>query len=127
MALFEAQCAQCLRLFAHPSLGDAAYAQLLLCSGDGRHHAVLDGFADVPAQVAALLPDDVALWPVLAALAVPPTQSHWTLTLHCPHCGAADPAYQQGRRCGSVEVPMACFAHPADGIAAGVAQIIARQ
>lgn len=130
LPLFEAGCAACSERFAHPSLGDFVYGQLLLCSEDGRHHARVDGFAAFPAQVATLLPDaaDHALWPVLAALADPPEGSSWSVRLHCPHCGSAELAFQQGQRCGSAEVPMATFpSGSAAGLAAQVAALLERQ
>lgn len=126
---FEAGCAACGERFAYPSLGDFIYGQLLLCSEDGRHHARVDGFAAFPAQVATLLADtaDSALWPVLAALAAPPDGSSWSVQPHCPHCGSAELAFQQGPRCGSVAVPMATFPRgSAAGLGVQVAAVLDR-
>ncbi|PTT63757.1 hypothetical protein [Stenotrophomonas sp. HMWF003] len=125
--LFDARCSQCGAMFAHPSLGDAVYGELLLCSVDGRQHAIVEGFSAVPAQVAALLADDphTALWPVLAALADPPAGASWSVALHCPYCGQPDPAFQEGARCGMVEVPVARFTRCATGdLAAQVARLV---
>lgn len=128
--LFDARCSHCGAAFAHPSLGDAVYGALMLCSVDGRQHAIVDGFSAVPAQVAALLADDphTALWPVLAALADPPEGSSWSVELHCPHCGQPDPVFQEGTRRGMADIPLARFSQCAAGdLAAQVARLTDRQ
>ncbi len=115
IAVFEAQCANCTRDFSHPSLGDFAYGEVLLCTMDGRHHAFVSGLSDFAERVRALIPPTGigSFWSILASLADPICGQPLSSAIRCPHCASANIAYWEGRRVGVIRVPEATFTHAA--------------
>lgn len=112
LPLLEAKCNDCGQLFGHPSLGDFAYGEALLCTVDGKHYATVDAFSEFPTRVHALVKSAGAtsLWHALAALADPVAGQQLAPGVRCPHCTSSNLEYWGGRQVGIACVPQASFA-----------------
>ncbi|MBD8872233.1 hypothetical protein [Rhodanobacter sp. DHB23] len=112
IALLEAKCADCGRLFGHPSLGDFAYGEVVLCTADGKHYATVDAFNEFAVQVRAVVKSGStsSIWPALAALADPVAGQQFTTSVHCPHCASNNLEYWGGQKVGVTCVPEVSFA-----------------
>jgi hypothetical protein len=108
---FQAKCANCGQLFEHPSLGDQAYGEMILCSADGKHFAWISAFAELPQRVSALLPGASAMvfWNAIACLADPIASQQLTPRLHCSFCSSDNIEFWEGERIGVMNVPEALF------------------
>jgi hypothetical protein len=115
IAVFEAQCGNCARHFSHPSLGDCAYGEVLLCTLDGNHYATVSAFTDFSQRVEALMGSEAenSFWSVLASLADAISGQPLSSGIRCPHCASDNIAYWEGRRVGVSEVPEATFTQAA--------------
>jgi len=107
----EATCGRCASTFSHPSLGDFAYGEFVLCSADGRSYAVVDGTTPLARRVGATLTGagNGALWTALAEVADPIEGQALTASIRCPACSSADLESWGGRVTGTREVPAATF------------------
>ncbi len=108
---FEAVCRLCGRTFSHPSLGDFAYGEAVLCSASGKHYATVDAFTAVAQRVGSTLASSGhgALWEALAALADRIDGEALTASIRCPHCSSDDLVSWGGPRTGTRDVPEAGF------------------
>jgi Zn finger protein HypA/HybF involved in hydrogenase expression len=108
---FEAKCKQCATLFAHPSLGDFAYGEIILNTIDGKHHAWVNGFAEFPERVSGLLCENQKnkFWDILGMLSDEIEDQILMTAIICPHCSSQDIEYCEGARIGLVSIPEVSF------------------
>jgi len=111
VSVLEAKCASCGCLFSHPSLGDFAYGEALLCTADGKHYATVDISSDFVQRLNHLVKQSGAsqLWPALASLADPVAGQSLTQSIRCPHCASDSLEYWGGQMTGTAMVPEATF------------------
>lgn len=109
--LLEAKCASCGKVFHHPSFGDFAYGEEVLCSADGKNYVAATAFSEFAKRVSEVvrLKGGSALWPVLAALADPIDGQTLGHSIRCAHCGSADLEYCGGQKISTTSVPDASF------------------
>ena len=127
IALLEAKCADCGHLFGHPSLGDFAYGEAILCTADGKHYATVDAFNEFSVRVHALVKSagNSSLWPALAALADPVAGQQLTTSTHCPKCASNNLESWGGQILGVASVPEARFTAAANLSSSLLAQHVA--
>ena len=107
---FRANCGNCKQTFAHPSLGDFAYGEAILCSVDGKHYATASAFSEFPERVRALMPSTSSdFWAVLASLADAIDGKGYSPHIHCPFCSSNNIEFWEGERIGVTSVPEALF------------------
>jgi DNA-directed RNA polymerase subunit M/transcription elongation factor TFIIS len=107
---FQAKCGSCGQLFAHPSLGDQAYGETVLCNSDGSAYAWVSAFSKMPQRVKALMPNMAeGFWNVIASMADPIEGKCVSNRIHCPKCSAETLEFWEGDQIGSAEVPEATF------------------
>lgn len=127
IATVAATCADCSRMFSHPSFGDFSYGEAILSTPDGRHFATVDAFDVFPRRVADLTGQG-PFWMVLASLADPIAGQRLTAFIHCLHCGSRRLACWSGHKTGAMLVPAATFAAAAalseDSLSAYVAALM---
>ena len=111
LTTFEATCRPCGRHFSHPSLGDFAYGETVLCSTSGKHCATVNAFTAVAQRVESTLAPSGhgELWKALAALADQIDGEALTASIRCPHCGSDDLVSWGGPSTGTRDVPEAGF------------------
>ena len=111
VSVLEAKCASCGCLFGHPSLGDLAYGEAVLCTADGKHYATVDAWSGFSQGVMHLVKQSGAslLWPVLASLADPIAGQPLTYSIRCPDCASDSLQYWGGQKAGTAQVPEATF------------------
>lgn len=107
---FLAKCGNCKQTFAHPSLGDFAYGEAILCSVDGKHYATVSAFTEFSQSVRALMPSGSSgFWGVLASLADSIDDNGYSPLIHCPVCSSDNIEFWDGERIGVASVPEALF------------------
>lgn len=112
MPTFEARCAKCDSVFAHPHLGDFAYGSFLFCAARGGRYALCDGFGTGGRRIQRLLPSDApvrTLVGVLAALSDPLLGQQLLPGYVCPRCGSSSLQSWAGPRAGTTEVEQVTF------------------
>ena len=126
--LLEAKCARCHRTFGYPTLSDFAYGEMVLCTLDGKHQALVNAFGEFAQQVSALLEsgNNGQFWEVLASLADPLAGQSLTPTKRCPHCGSSDLQSWGGSEVGIANIPSASFESVSSLATASLAQCLTR-
>ena len=111
ISLLAAKCASCGRSFSHPSLGEFAYGEAILCTVDGKCYATASASAGFSQRVGTLIKSAGvnSLWPVLAALADPISGQLLTDAIRCPYCASGNLEYWGGKKTGHIGIPEASF------------------
>jgi hypothetical protein len=111
LSTYEAKCRACGSTFAHPSLGDLTYGEMLFCSQNGRSYVAANGLSSFAQRVRHVLGDSQSkdFWRILAALTIQADGVPYTIEIRCPVCCAAELEYWDGDELGMVAVPDATF------------------
>lgn len=114
ISTFEAKCADCQKVFDHPSLGDMAYGEFIFCSENGKVYAYCNAFEAAPKLIEVLLPENLVgelFQPALSALADPIFGQQLTNSIHCPNCGSVNLEYWHGDKTGTMMVKTVTYNH----------------
>lgn len=111
VATFQAKCRDCSHVFDHPSLGEHAYGEVLLCSNNGLAYVWVSAFSVLPKKVASLMPNARAedFWKIVAALADPVEGQKLGSGVHCTSCSSGVLEFWEGERLGSMEIAEGTF------------------
>jgi hypothetical protein len=111
ISTFEAKCSDCKEIFAHPSLGDMSYGQVIFYSTDGKNQVLVSAFSEFATKLKPLVSSNKAgaFWKALALFADPIQGQPFSLGVRCSQCGSSNIEYWEGVKLGAIELADVSF------------------
>ncbi|WP_348945345.1 hypothetical protein ABHF33_01710 [Chitinibacter sp. FCG-7] len=110
ISTYLAKCGNCKQIFAHPSLGDFAYGEIIFCSIDGQQYTHASAFSEFAQKISRLMPDNSSdFWDVIASLVDSIEDRKYSPHIHCLFCSSDNIEFWEGERIGVMNVSEASF------------------